>query len=296
MSNSTFDEYEHSISRAEPVEIYLFSYNGTNYAYTSGKTSVTTEIDHVRFTFVPEYIQRGSSLKSTKDSSTSDSCTITVTRLNPIALLFQGSPPEQDSVTVSVYRFHGDLHADKVCILSGFISQVSFADSTAELTVTLDNLTYRLVPRGSLSYYCQNCIYDDKCGLIADSYGHKCTIDLGMYSTVIYSTNLLEKVSGYFTDGYIKMGNCYRAITEHKDSMIKLKYPVPETEQFGSFVAYPGCSNLFSVCADRFSNTDNFSGIPYTQPYNPYTHVAGKGVYWINSEVISRDTHGTVYN
>lgn len=49
------------------------------------------------------------------------------------------------------------------------------------------------------------------------------------------------------------------------------------------------------MCASRFGNTDNFSGIPYVKPYNPYTHVVGGGAYWINSSVIIRDTHGFVY-
>ena len=153
----------------------------------------------------------------------------------------------------------------------------------------------RTIPKGTLSYFCQNCIYDSKCQLNQDDYAHTCYVDIGMYSTVIYSTNLREKPSGYFTDGYVRMGNSYRAVLLHKDNMIKLKYPINEVDVQGSFVAYPGCSNIFSVCASRFSNTDNFSGIPYVKPYNPYTHVVGGGAYWINSSVIIRDTHGFVY-
>ena len=64
--------------------------------------------------------------------------------------------------------------------------------------------------------------------------------------------------SGYFTDGFLKMGDSFRAIVEHKDDMVRIKYPINFADMEGSFLAYPGCSNLFAQCARKFNNTDNF--------------------------------------
>ena len=90
--------------------------------------------------------------------------------------------------------------------------------SEAELTITIENVLSRNVPKGTLSYFCQNCIYDARCALNIDDYGLKCYIDERMEGLYIYSANLREKESGYFTDGFIKMGNCIRQIKKHEDN------------------------------------------------------------------------------
>lgn len=292
---SEYKDDELSVDSGQPIELYMFGYNKLYYTYTSSRNTIMRSINGTRYSFNPEYIFRGDSLTSSTNNNTNETYTITVSRLNPVAMLFQSSPPEQDTVSVDIYRIHGEDSEDMIQLLHGVISQVSFEGSDATITVTSDSLLARTIPKGTLSYFCQNCIYDSKCQLNQDDYAHTCYVDIGMYSTVIYSTNLREKPSGYFTDGYVRMGNSYRAVLLHKDNMIKLKYPINEADVQGSFVAYPGCSNIFSVCASRFGNTDNFSGIPYVKPYNPYTHVVGGGAYWINSSVIIRDTHGFVY-
>ena len=152
-----------------------------------------------------------------------------------------------------------------------------------------------MIPKGTLSYYCQNCIYDSKCRLIEDEYRLKCYIDEGIEGLYIYSANLREKPSGYFTDGFIRMGRCYRQIKVHENNRILLKYPINKADMEGSFYAYPGCSGIFEICATRFKNTDNFSGIPYIQPYDAFKHPVSKGAYWVRSDIVRRDTNGEIY-
>lgn len=287
----SYEDDELSQQDAEPLEYYKFSYDGIEYNYTSSQYSRTVN----GVTFVADYIRRSDSLKLSTSDSETETCTITVNRTNPVALLYQGAPPEQGSVRVQVARGHGLLSTDFIMILDGVVSQVQFNGSEADLTVTIENVLTRNIPKGTLSYYCQNCIYDSKCSLVEGNYGLKCYIDEGIQGLYIYSANLRERPNGYFTDGFIKMGRCYRQIKIHENNRILLKYPINNADMEGSFMAYPGCSGLFHICAERFHNTDNFSGIPYIQPYDAFKHPVNKGAYWVRSDVITRDTNGQIY-
>lgn len=291
----SFRNDEVSVDNAQPIECYGFTYNGVVYTYTSSQYPIALTVYDQRYVFNPEYIKRGDSLKLGDSSGSVETCTITVLRTNSVALLYQGAPPEFDSVKVYVFRVHGENNNEYTQILYGSISQVTFRDSEAELTVTVENILNRYIPRGTLSYYCQNCIYDERCTLNRDDWALTCYVDGGFEGLWIYSSNLLEKPDGYFTDGYMQMGNCFRSIKLHQGRGILLKYPLMPSEKTGSFKAYPGCNALFKNCAEKFGNTDNFSGVPYIQPYNAFTHPVDKGAYWIDDEVIKRDTNGNIY-
>ena len=102
----SFDSDETSVEKAQPIECYIFKYLDVQYTYTTTYYSQTITIDGRLYTFVPEYIKRSESLKQSDSSSGDDNCIITVSRSNPIALLFQGTPPEQDAVTVQIYLLH----------------------------------------------------------------------------------------------------------------------------------------------------------------------------------------------
>lgn len=287
---------ECSIDSGEPIELYKFTYNHVNYTYTTAQFPQKVVMDGVSYVFNPDYIKRGESLKLSDSSTSEETCTIELSRINSVAQLYQIAPPEQDTVSVEIFRMHGENNSQYVRILYGTIKQVSFEGSIATLTILVEDILSRNIPRGKLSYYCQNCIYDNKCLLKEDDYKLTCYIDGGMYGTRIYSSNLLTKPNGYFIDGFIKIGNTYRSIIEHDGEMIRIKYPIPKQDQLGSFSAYPGCSGLFSYCHSRFNNTDNFSGVPYIMPFDVYTHNSNDTVvYWINTPVISRDTNGTIY-
>lgn len=282
---------EISIDSGQPVECYRFTYSGVDYTYTSSQYPIKLTIEGEDYVFNPEYIKRGDSLKLGNSNGQVETCSITVTRANSIALLYQGAPPEFDKIRLYVYRVHGELSTDYIQIISGSVSQVTFRGSEAELTVTIENVLNRLIPRGSLSYYCQNCIYDNRCTLDRDQWKLECdgaTID-GLW---VYSQDLMSKPTDTYTDGFMQMGDCFRAIKTHFRNGIKLKYPIMKSEESDKFTVYPGCNSLFSQCATKFNNTDNFSGVPYIQPYNAFTHSVDKGAYWVDGNIVYRDTGG----
>lgn len=288
---------ETSAENGNPIECYHFVYGNVSFQYTSSQYTQSISVNGSTLVFNPEYIDRGDSLKLGDSGGTIENCTITVARNNPVALLYQGAPPEDNGVYVTIYRKHGEGPYNYIIILRGNVVQVRFTDSEAEMTVNVENILNREVPRGKLSYFCQNCIYDNKCKLDPDMYKHDCTLDGGIDGLALYSSNLLSIPSGYVTDGFMKMGNIYRAIHLHDRNYIIIKYKIPKTELRQNFTVYPGCSNLFTNCADKFNNTDNFSGVPYIMPFDAYKNpVSNRQVYWEpGPAILRRNTGGEVF-
>ena len=281
-----YSEDELSVDNANPVELYLFTYDGANYCYTSSLYAITQYIDGQQYSFVPDYIKRSDSLRLGDSSGTSENCIITVNRTNNVALLFQGAPPEQGSIKVEVWRQHGESvsNANIIRLLRGVVSQVRFNGSEAELVITIENLLRREIPRGRLSYFCQNIIYDNKCALSENAYKLNCRMDEDTLDDLyIKADDLLSVEDGYFTDGFMVMGNCYRQIKEHKGDTIRIKYPIPQYARQRNFYVLPGCNNLFIECHEKFNNTDRFSGVCYQQPYDAFKHPVVKGAYWVSS-------------
>ena len=52
----SFDKDETSVQDAQPVELYLFTYDGVNYTYTSYQRNKEAYIDGTFYTFNAEYI------------------------------------------------------------------------------------------------------------------------------------------------------------------------------------------------------------------------------------------------
>ena len=127
----SYDSVETSQQEGEPIEYYQFTYDGVDYCYTSSQYTRAKN----GLTFNAEYIHRSDSLKLNTSDSGNETCTITVGRTNNIALLYQGAPPEQGSVRVQVYRFHGLLSGDFIKILDG---------TGNSIVETLDGTTYMI--------------------------------------------------------------------------------------------------------------------------------------------------------
>ena len=289
-----FADKEKSRYDSEPAEGYVFEYNGTTYCYTSADRNIDFTLNGQTYRFKSDYIHRGESLKLGDSGGSIETCDITVSSTNDVALLYRGSPPELSAVKVTIYRIHGNNQNDYIIILNGILSQVKFSDSEATLTVTVEKSLDKYIPRGTLSYYCQNSIYDNKCTLYYKNYELYCPVS-NIIGLTIYSNTLLLYPDGYFDDGYLLMNNAYRGVIEHKRNWVKIKYMINPEDLVGYFYIYPGCKCLFTRCADIFHNTDNFSGVPYITPYNAFKHPVNKGTYWVDDSIIIRDTNGYIH-
>lgn len=286
--DSNISTYEGSAYQGRPIECYRFTYDGLNYNYTSAVKDITLSIDGKDEVFYHDYIMRGN-IKPSEDGVT----TISTKKDNNIAMLYQGSPPEQGRVNLSIFRAHRQDLTKFDKVLEGTVSQVNFNGSQAEISVTQENYLNKEIPNGKLEYHCNNRLFDHNCRLDIEQYKVKCTIK-NISGLSIQSDDFLQYPEGYFIGGMIWLGNNVRTVASHKGNMITIKYPLSESIRTGEFAIAPGCDALFKTCAIKFGNTDNFYGCPYTPPTDSEKNPVGKGSYWIDTLVVQRDTNGFV--
>ena len=76
---------ECSIDSGEPIELYKFTYNNVNYTYTTAQFPQKVVMDGVSYVVNPDYIKRGESLKLADSSTSEETCTIELSRINSVA-------------------------------------------------------------------------------------------------------------------------------------------------------------------------------------------------------------------
>lgn len=293
MAGTNIGMYEYSQQDGQPVECYKFTHDGGQYQYTSYQDDVTLTFEEDGLTrtetYFSDYVDRETIKPACKGDSSS--LIVKVSKDNSVAKLFQGYPPEKP-VNLTIYRFHVQNKSNRDIIFAGRVGQASFEDSECSLTIKLESWTSRQIPNGMRQFYCNNVIYDHNCQLVEDDYKFPIFIDrvVGLY---VYCEALATFPDNYFANGIFRFEDSSRLITEHKGNYVKLKYPFVGTPRNDAIVA-PGCDHLFGTCASRFHNTLNFTGCPYVPPTNPDRTSVGRGVYWVDSQIVQRDTDGYV--
>lgn len=293
MANSNIELYEHSQQDGLPIECYKFTYGDTNFQYTSHCEDIDIPITEngVRRTetYFADYIERETLKPCAKDDSAS--LVITVSKDNPVATLYKGPPPEKP-VSISLHKLHKQDAEKYDTIFWGRVSQAVFEDSTCKLTIKQENWLSKELPKGKKGFFCNNVIYDEDCKLLEENYKVDFLIDK-VDGLKVTSTTFGNYADGYFNGGIMRHGDNVRMIASHVGNVIVLRYPFPATPR-NNAVALPGCDHLFKTCALKYGNTDNFTGCPYVPPTDPTRNPTGGGVYWVDSQVVQRDTDGFV--
>ncbi len=293
MANTNIGTYEFSQQSGEPIECYKFTHDGGSYQYTSSQDDVLLSFTENGLnrteTYFTEYIERESIKPASKGNSSA--LIVKVTKDNPVAKLYQGFPPETP-VNLIIYRLHRQDKSRRDIVFSGRVGQATFEDSYCSLSVKPESWANKQIPNGMRQFYCNNVVYDKNCQLVEESWKINLFIDkvTGLY---IKSSTFAEYEDGYFANGIFRYNGSSRMMVEHKGDTVKLKYPFIETPRNEATVS-PGCDHLFKTCAKRFGNAINFTGCPYVPPANPEKTSAGRGVYWVDSQIIQRDTDGYV--
>lgn len=289
---SNLEKYETSVQDGVPIECYKFTYNKMNYLVTGAATDIELVFDGgIKRTekYFAGYIKR-EGIKPGGMGSPTD-CTITVTKDHAIAKLFQGPPPESP-VSLTVYRLHQPDMTNFDIVLLARIHQASFRGSECTLTARQENWLNKEVPSGMYQYYCNNIIFDQDCALNEKAWEVNILIDK-VEGLDVYAAEFAQYPDGYFDGGKIYYDGFVRMIAHHKKDKLRLKYPFMANPH-NVVRILPGCDYLFKTCAIRYNNQLNFTGCPYVAPTNPEKNPAGKGAYWIDSQVVQRDTDGFV--
>ena len=282
---------ESSIQDGQPLECYLFYCAGVKYAYTSARYDIELPEydDSGAFvgtnTFFADYIDR-SALRPSCSNDT-DNVSITVSKDNPIAKLFELTPPEKGMLVV-IYRLHAQDQTKFDKTFTGNVSQATFEDSHCTLSINMGSWLNKQLPNMMKQYTCCNVLFDTKCRLNAADYIVPITVQLSD-NHMVQSPDFANYPDGYFTNGKLVFMNTSRMIRSHKGDTVIIQYPFSSIP-VSSVVAYPGCPQTFKACATKYNNYLNFSGCPYVRPTDPTTTNVGNGVYWEDTGVVRRDT------
>lgn len=293
MAESNINQYENSIQEGQPIECYRFTYKDMSYLYTSNRFDVNLTIKEDQATrtetYTADYIKRDN-MKS-QGQGNPVNLTVTVSKDNAVAKLFQGAPPDKP-VLLQIMRLHDQDHTSFDRTFAGEIIQANFKDSECDLTVKIENWLTRKLPNMNRQFFCNNVIFDSKCRLKKEDWAASIYIDR-VDGLKVYASQLAAYGEDYFAGGLFYYGDNVRMIDSNKDDALTLRYPFSSTPM-NTVTIYPGCDQLFKTCALRYDNTLNFSGCPYVPPAVTDKTKVGKGVYWVDSQIVQRDTDGFV--
>ena len=285
-TSSNLSKYENSIQDGEPVEFYKFTCNGTDYLYTSRRKDLTIN-DEI---YYGEYIER-QELKPGSSNSLVE-MTITVSKEDPVAKLYQQVPPETP-INLKIMRLHMADMSKVDTIFYGRATQASFEDSKCQLTFVMESWLKKELPNGLYQYTCNNVLYN-----------HNCKVDPSQYQEIvfldkdeglnIYSKDFAKHPDGYYENGKMYFNGQVRMIASHKGEVCTLKYPFSLRPR-NNVVVLPGCDKTFNTCVKRFGNALNFTGFPYCPPTDAEKNPTGVGTYWVNGNIVFRDTNGYIH-
>jgi uncharacterized phage protein (TIGR02218 family) len=289
MADSNIEVYESSQEEGMPIECYKFICGNVSYLYNSTERTIALTSGDAAGTYQAVYIKRSDINPNQKNGD--NDADVEVGLDNSVAALYKGPPPEVPT-KLYIYRLHEQDHTKYDIIFQGHVSQANFKDSICTLSVKMMTYLNKEIPNCTKGYTCKNVIYDDDCELIETNYQITATIDSGL-KTGIYSSAFSAYPDGYFNNGIARYEGKVRQIYKHVGNYIEFKYPLTSVPA-GTIKVAPGCDQLFKTCASKYSNTLNFKGFPYVSPTNAKRTAVGRGTYWVNDEVIVRDSDGFV--
>ena len=262
----TYDARELSMQSGEPLEMYHFTIGSTEHRFTSAKSAITYDGN----TYQPALIKRGSIDFTTEKGR--NNLKLQTARDFAIADLFRVSPPS-DVILLVVHRVHhGD--SDGAVIWSGRVLNCEWSGSTASLNCEpVSSSLQRVGLRRLYQRQCPHVLYGSACGLNKNDHDLTITITDIDGLTLTTGTAIGSGAGEQFGDyagGFAVFGTEKRFITGNPLYQIKLSSPFYDLEVGDSIVIYKGCDHTLNTCNTKFSNTDNYGGMPYIPTKNPF--------------------------
>lgn len=261
-------EYEDNLAAVQqsPVpEFFLFNASGTIERYTSYSSSLT---------FLGQYwtaasITRGGLKQDLNFGVTTLNITTPITP--SIAKYIPNQPVEP--IDVTIYRSHIDYLDQYDIFFRGKIKYVQLKGKLASAQCEAKN-KYMAAKIPNIIYQsnCNHDIYDSGCKVDEFAYRRIANVSSIVGSKLYFSfTDGGGSVAtGYFTGGKVKYGNDLRFITYATGAYLDLHIPFDSKVGVGTEVyIFPGCDGNPSTCVGRYSNLDNFLGMPYIPETNP---------------------------
>lgn len=258
-----------------PIEGFEFFSEGTFYRYTSAAIEITLNGD----TFYPEPILR-ETVRQGLDLS-GEELQIQIGNHADVISAFKNTPYGVPFY-LRVYREHtGVVSPTVVVIWEGEISDLKVSGGIATFTITnIRQSSNRTVPRYTHQSICNHQLYGALCGTALRSAFEE-TDTVVSFGAERFPYVELAVVgthpAGYFIggvvtwtdpDGHIRK----RFIMDDRlsQNLVYLLSPFPSSFEMGDTVTIvPGCDRKYATCRDKFSNTVNFGGFPWSKTRDP---------------------------
>lgn len=256
----TYDARELSMQSGEPIEMYHFTVGLVDYRFTSAKSAIVYNGD----TYQPALIKRGNVEFTTERGR--NSLKIQTSRDFAIADLFRIAAPS-DVILLVVHLVHyGDT--DGAVIWSGRVLNCEWSGSVASLNCEpISTSLQRIGLRRLYQRQCPHVLYGSACRVNKDD--HDLVITVTAINGLTLNTNNTGILSEY-AGGFAVFGTEKRFITENPFNQIKLSAPFYGLTVGNTITIFKGCDHTLDTCHVRFSNSENYGGMPYIPNKNPF--------------------------
>jgi uncharacterized phage protein (TIGR02218 family) len=259
----SYQSIETSPYSSQPFELYFFATADQSWYLTSADHSIT----YLGNVYTPVSIKRTAT--SQTGETKSGQIRITMPLDNAVPQLFLPYCPDSP-LFIIIYRGHGG-DADVVVNFTGRVNLCRFGDF-AELTcIPSSDMLKNLVPQMNFQSPCNHFLYDSGCKVDKSAFATPGTI------SAIDSTGTLVTVpaagalaAGWFTTGYLEIGQQRRMILLHNGTVLTLMDPLNEVEVGAEVTLYAGCMRDYGTCQAKFSNGKNFLGFQWVPTKNPF--------------------------
>jgi uncharacterized phage protein (TIGR02218 family) len=268
----SYQSVEESVSQGQVVELYEFVEGPTSYRYC---TSVEP-VSYLNRNFTPSPIARDR-VKQAGDAF-KNNLTITLPRGNAFALSYITFTPDS-STSLTIYRGHqGDNNFVvywKGRVLGGEVTNNAIQLNCESVFTSMR----RPGLRAKFEYICRHSLYSVNCGVSDALFSNVGTVaDVLSGGTVLQVAAAAALPNGYFTGGFVKMGEARRFVVLHNGSDLTLSRPFNRSPLGESITVYAGCDHLRSTCNDKFNNVLNFGGFSWIPERNPFNGFSGQAV------------------
>lgn len=247
----------------EYAEIFEFNDGETSSRYTSYHMPIT----FAGFQYKPAHIKRGTIERNTTFQAVT--CQITAPLEEKLTKYIANYPVMP--TTVKIYRgLVSSFDSQSIEIFRGTIKTVQIEGVYASADcIALGSILESVWPRDIHSSFCQNTLFDAKCGLASSDYQLNFTVQSLTAKGGLVSTDIGTNGSLY-TGGYVIYLKDFRWITLGENNTFNLHVPFDASVQPGVVLrAHQGCSKSAIDCKNKFNNIDNFNGCPYIPSDNP---------------------------
>jgi len=264
----TYAQDEASLQDGDPVELYEFVAANQTFRYTSSGVNIDFDPGSGLQTFFPIPIKRSPVTAKGQDNQEL-SVTIPIDTSLAERFVFQIAPSQLE---LTVYRLHQTSGFSSV-FWRGPVMGWSVKERVISIRVP-DRLLSRIneeVPKIKYQQLCNNVLYDGICSIppaLFQAIGAITAAGIsGDGRTITLASGTMAPSPDGWADGGLLTHQATgesRLIITHVGDVLTVLWPFSTSvAPLDNMVVNAGCDHSIATCVNKFSNEDNFNGMPF---------------------------------